>query len=121
MLPGDIKSQLLRADTTWTIATASVDYASFAPAIQSTDADLTKAFEENSFRYEISPRLVASYVDFQSADFISGVKLTDAEIRAYYDANPARMPGSPTITRDQPMTDPAATPLDVLDARIRSK
>ena len=100
VLPGDIKSQLVRADTTWTIATAAVDYASFAPAIKPTDADLVKSFEENSFRYEVPPRLVASYIDFPSANFISGVKLSDAEVRGYYDANPARFP--------KPAADPKA-------------
>ena len=77
-----------------------MDYASFAPAIKPTDAELAKSFEENSFRYEIPPHLVASYVDFPSVSFISGVKLSDAEVRAYYDANPARFP--------KPAADPKA-------------
>jgi len=92
VLPSDVKNQLARADTTWTLATATVDYTTFNPAITASDAELTKFFEESSFRYEIPPRIVATYADFPSADYLSQVSLTEAEVRAYYEANPARFP-----------------------------
>lgn len=92
VLPGDVKTQLARADTSWTVATAAADYDSFAPSIKPTDADLTKYFEENSFRYEIPPHVVASYIDFPSLNFLPNVSVTEAEVRAFYDANPARFP-----------------------------
>ena len=92
VLPGDVKTQLARSDTKWTITTATADYASYAPAIKPTDADLTKYFEENSFRYAIPPRVVASYLDFPTLGQLASVAATDAEIRAFYDANPARFP-----------------------------
>jgi peptidyl-prolyl cis-trans isomerase D len=95
VLPGDVKNQLARADTSWTLATATADYTSFAPAIKPTDADLAKFFDENSFRYEIPPRVTASYIEFSSLNFIAGVIVTDAEVRAFYDANPARFPKPP--------------------------
>ena len=60
VLSSDVKLQLSRADTSWTLATATADYASFTPALKATDADLAKYFDENSFRYEIPPRVVAS-------------------------------------------------------------
>lgn len=92
VLPGDVKTQLARTDTTWTLATASVDYASFSPAIKPTDADIAKFFEEDGARYQLPPRVVATYVDFSALNYISGVTVSEADVKAYYDANPARFP-----------------------------
>ncbi len=97
VLPRDVKTQLERADTTWTLATATVDYAAFKPAINATAAELTKFFEDNTFRYQIPPRVVVSDVDFPAIQFINEVKVTDAELRAFYDANPARFPKPPEV------------------------
>ena len=92
VLSSDVKLQLSRADTSWTLATATADYASFTPAIKATDAELAKFFEENAFRYEIPPLAVASYVEFSSLNFLKDLTVTDAEARAFYDANPSRFP-----------------------------
>ncbi len=92
VLPGDIKLQLGRADTSWTLATATADYASFTPAIKPTDAELAKFFAENSFRYDIPPRVVANYVEFSALNNLKDITVTDAEVKAYYDANPTRFP-----------------------------
>jgi peptidyl-prolyl cis-trans isomerase D len=107
VLPGDVKTQLARADTSWTLATASADYASFAPGIKPTDADLTKFFEENSFRYEIPPHVIASYIGFPSLNYLASVNVNDADIRAFYDANPSRFP-KPAVATDAKT--PAAAP-----------
>ncbi len=95
VLATDVKAQLSRADTSWVLATASVDYAGFSPEISQTDVELTKYFEENSFRYEIQPRVSASYVDFPANDYLAPGFLPDAEVQAYYDANPSRFPKAP--------------------------
>ncbi|MEO7415275.1 MAG: SurA N-terminal domain-containing protein [Opitutaceae bacterium] len=95
VLPTDVRQQLVRADTTWTLATATADYASFTPEVKPTEAELTKFFEDNGFRYEIPPRVVASYVGFPSSDQLNAVTVTEAEVRAYYDANPVRFPKAP--------------------------
>ena len=92
VLPGDIKRQLTRADTRWTLAVATVDYDSFKPAIAPTDAELTKYFEDNAFRYEIPPRFSGSYVEFPYVGYLGQVSVTDQEVKAFYDANPARFP-----------------------------
>jgi peptidyl-prolyl cis-trans isomerase D len=92
VLPGDVKDELLHQDTLWTIGVATVDYASFKPEIDPTDADLTKYYQANGFRYQIPPRVVAGYVDFPAASYLPGVTVTDAQVRSYYDANPARFP-----------------------------
>ncbi len=92
VLTGDVKTQLSRADTSWTLATATADYASYAPTIKPSDAELTKFFDENSFRYEIPPRIVASYAEFSALNLLKELTVTDVEVRAFYDANPTRFP-----------------------------
>jgi len=112
VLPGDVKNQLIRADSLWTIAAIDVDYTTFTPAITPTEAELTKYFEDNSFRYEISPKVSLGYLDFPAADFIAKVKVTDAEVRAYYDANPSRFPKPAAAKTATPplLSTPAAGP-----------
>ncbi len=113
VLPGDIKIQLGRADTSWTLGTATADYASFAPAIKPTDADLAKFYEENSFRYEIPPRVLASYAEFSSIDRIKDVTVTEADVKAFYDANPSRFPKHAEVKpadAKAPATPPKADP-----------
>lgn len=119
VLARDVKAQLERADTTWTISTATVDYAGFKPEIKPTDAELTKFFEDNAFRYEIPPRVVASYVSFPSAQFVPEVKVTDADVRAYYDMNPARFPKPPEVKPADAKTPPKPTTPDADFAAVR--
>lgn len=92
VLPAEVKMQVSRADTSWTLATATVDYASFKPEIKPSEADLTQFFEQSGGRYDIPPKVVVSYLDFPASDFTSQIKVTDADVRAYYDANPSRFP-----------------------------
>lgn len=92
VLPGDIKSQLIQTESKWSVAVASVDLASFNPKIDTSDASLSAFFTNNSARYETPPRVRVDYIDFPAFNYVSQVSLTDAEIRAYYDANPARFP-----------------------------
>ncbi len=109
VLPVDVKRQLERVDASWTLGVAKIDYASFNPSIPTNDAALTKFFEENSFRYEIPPRVVVSYADFAALPLLSSVQVTDEEVRAYYNANPARFPKpAPADPKAAPQTDPAA-------------
>src|SRR5205823_8065970 len=109
VLPADVKKQLLVADTTWTIATAATDFAAYKPEIKSTDAELTKFFEENVARYEIPPRVIASYVEFPAANYLPGITVTAEEVRAYYDQNPARFP-KPTEVKPAEAKAPPAPP-----------
>lgn len=92
VLPSEVREQLTRADATWSIAVASADYAAFSPDIKPSDAELLKFFEDNAFRYEFPPRVRLSYAEFPLSAYASQVTVNDAEIRAYYDANPTRFP-----------------------------
>ncbi len=109
VLPADVKLQLGRADTSWTLATATADYASFTPAIKATDAELAKYFDENAFRYEIPPRVAASYAEFSALNFLKDLTVTDAEVRAFYDANPSRFP-KPAEAKPADAKTPATPP-----------
>jgi peptidyl-prolyl cis-trans isomerase D len=92
VLPNDVKTFLARSDTTWTIGTATAELKDVKVDAKPTDAELTKFFEQSAFRYEIPPRWVVSYVPFSSSAYLPSIKLTDAEIRAFYDENPSRFP-----------------------------
>jgi peptidyl-prolyl cis-trans isomerase D len=92
VLPGDIKDLLQRADTAWTISTVTTDYAGYSPDTKPTDAEIAKFFTDNSFRYTVPPRVVVDCVRFPAEDFTAGIVPTEAELRAYYDANPSKFP-----------------------------
>jgi peptidyl-prolyl cis-trans isomerase D len=110
VLPADVKRELLRADTTWTIATATVDYASYAPSIAVPDAALEKYYHDNAAKYQIPQRILASTIDFPTAGYAGGVKVTDAEVRSFYDANPGRFPAPKDATEDKGAAKPGQAP-----------
>lgn len=100
VMASDVQQQLARADTSWTVSIATADYAKFAPAINATEAELSKFFEENAFRYEIPPQVRVRAVEFPAMNFVNQVKVDEAAVRAYYDANPARFPKPATPSAD---------------------
>lgn len=92
VLAADVRNQLVRTDTTWTLFTATADYAAFKPEIKPSEADLTQFFEQAGSRYDIPPHVVISHLDFSALEQLSKVTLTEAEVRAFFDANPSRFP-----------------------------
>jgi peptidyl-prolyl cis-trans isomerase D len=93
VLPSDVISVITKFDTSWTISTASVDYASFDPGISLTDADISKYFSDNIFRYTVAPRISVDCIEFPAAPYLAQIAPpTDAEVREFYDANPRRFP-----------------------------
>jgi len=95
VMEGDIKQQLIRADSTWSIQVASLDYAAFNPPINADEAALKKFYEENSFRYDVPARPRFSYVEFKGSDFAPPREPTEAEARAFYLANAESFPVPP--------------------------
>ena len=112
VLPYDVKQQLTRSDSTWTIQVATLDYATFNPSISTAEDVLKKFHEENAGRYEIPSRPRLSYVEFKTADFIPPVAPTEAELRAFYTQNPARFPVPPDADKKD------ATPTVGADATV---
>lgn len=114
VLPADIKTELAQADSTWTLGVATVDYDSYKPNIPVTEKVLTDFYKDNSFRYQIQPRVVVSYADFSAVPLVPTIQVTDAELRAAYYANPARFPKPPV---DPKAPKPAANkPEDAFEA-----
>ena len=108
-LPSDVKAQMQQAETTWTLGVASIDYASYQPEIPVNDVAITQFFDENSFRYEIPPRIVVNYVDFPATSLLPSITVSEDEIRAFYDSNPARFPKpAANAAADAAKSDPAA-------------
>jgi peptidyl-prolyl cis-trans isomerase D len=107
----EVRNQLERFESIWTLGIATVDYKTFAPAVTPSDADLAKYFSDNAARYEIQPQISLRYAEFPSYEFIDKVTATDAEIRAYYDANPARF----NKPADKPADGKAAAPAKPAD------
>jgi peptidyl-prolyl cis-trans isomerase D len=114
VLPGDVRTQLLRTDTKWTLATGTVDYAAFKPTITPADSELTQFFEQSGGRYDIPPQVSLAVLEFPALDYLTKVNVTEAEVRAFY-ASPSRFPQpadpakkdapAPSVT---PPADPAA-------------
>jgi peptidyl-prolyl cis-trans isomerase D len=92
VLPNDVKLQLVRSDSSWTVQVATLDYAGFAPVINASDEALKKFLEENSFRYDVPARPRFSYVEFKGTDYQPPVGPTEAEMRAFFSANTASFP-----------------------------
>ena len=108
VMPADVKELLVKADTTWTVSTATVDYSGFAPDISVSDIEMSKFFSDNIFRYTIAPRVSADCVQFPASMFMAGIAPTDAEVREYYDANPSLFPKPASAKAPAVKTDPAA-------------
>ncbi len=92
VLPGEVRTQLLRADSSWTIAVATADYATYKPEIPVAEEALKHYFESNAFRYVIPARIGVDYVEYRTDDFLGAVTLTPDEVRKYYDENSTRFP-----------------------------
>ena len=104
----DIQQQLIRADSRWSIQVATLDYAAFNPTVAVTDDVLKKFHDENSFRYEVPARPRLSYIEFKNADFLPPNGPTEAELRAFYNANMASFPVPPEADKKDPSLATAA-------------
>ncbi len=92
VMANDIRQQLTRADSSWTVQVATLDYAAFNPAFPVSEEILKKFHEDNSFRYDVPARPRLSYIEFKGADYLPPVPPTEAELRAFYNANLANFP-----------------------------
>ncbi len=91
LLPSEAIAQTQRNETTFDLATASLDFTSFEPDVEPTEDDLKEFFKENDTRYEIPERVEATYILFPSAQYeTSAGEATEAELREHFISNRAR-------------------------------
>ena len=114
----EVKAQLERFETTWTLGVATIDFKSFNPTITPSDADLAKFFADNAARYEIQPQVSVRLAEFSAVDFLDKVTASEEEIKAYYDANPARFT-KPEAKADDKQPAAPAKPADFNTVRLQ--
>lgn len=116
----EVQFQLERTDTVWTAEVARLDYSTYAPSIEPTDDELQTYFDENAFRYDSAPQVKVSYVEFPATRYLAQITLTEDEIRAHYEANPARFP-RPETTEDDASPEISATDPEVDFLAVRDQ
>ncbi len=113
ILPGDVSAALELNESSWTVALATVDYASFSPALNPSDADLQKYFSDHPVELPAQVRVDA--INFPTESYMDKVSVTEAEARKFYDGNRAAFP-KPEVASTPPLlakpTDPATAPDD---------
>jgi peptidyl-prolyl cis-trans isomerase D len=119
VLDNDVKLELQRAETQWTLATATIDYASYKPTLSPSESELNKFFKDNSFRYQIPVRIVADSIDFPASDYVSSVNVSDQEVRSYYDQNRERFP-APQTAKTAKVTANADTDFPLVKADVKA-
>ncbi len=92
VLPSDVRELLSLTDAKWSVAIASLDYATFDAKLNATDEALTKYFTENAFRYEVPPRAKLSVIEFKNAEFSASGPIPEGQLRTYYNTNIERFP-----------------------------
>lgn len=91
LLPAEALAQTQRNRTEFTLATAELKFADFAPEIAADEAALREYYETNKLRYEIPERIKASYVFFDAAQYAAQVPTaTETELREHFIANRAQ-------------------------------
>jgi peptidyl-prolyl cis-trans isomerase D len=119
VLPADVKEILTRGDTTWTVSTITTDYAGFDTGTTVSEAELTKFFADNSFRYTIAPRVEVDAVQFPALQYLPQTQATDQEVRSFYDSNPARFP-KPAAAKGVTVTSDPAKDFAAVQSQVKA-
>ena len=91
VIDDDASLQAQRYQTSLTLSTASIDYASFEPKIDAAQPELEAYYNQNASRYEIPERIQASYLNFKAETYLLQVgTLEEDALREHFIANRAR-------------------------------
>ena len=91
VIDDDARLQAQRYQTSLTLSTASIDYASFEPKIDAAQPELEAYYNQNASRYEIPERIQASYLNFKAETYLLQVgTLEEDALREHFIANRAR-------------------------------
>ncbi len=103
VLPSEARIQTQRNQTNYTLATASLPYSEFTPEATEDEAALKAYFEANKQNYEIPARIVASYLQFNTEDFVDAeATADDATLREHFIGNRARFVSEYEATQPEP-------------------
>ncbi|AWI08318.1 peptidylprolyl isomerase [Ereboglobus luteus] len=97
VMPREVRNIIRQNEATWTLISAGVDFKNALKPVDADESHIKGYFEANRQKYAIAPQVRVDYIEFPSSLFLSAVSVTEDEVRAYYDANPARFPKSMTI------------------------
>ncbi len=87
-LPSDVKRQVARQKTEWTLELASLQITDLDVEIEPEEDALETFFENNDFRYEVPPHKVISFATFEIDRFVDQVESPSEDaMRAYFEAN----------------------------------
>jgi len=104
LLPAEALAQTQRNRTEFTLATAELNYAEFAPEIAEEEAALREYYEANKLRYEIPERIKASYVFFDLATYeAQAPEATEAELREHFIINRAQFVADFEAAKPEPV------------------
>ncbi len=116
VLRTEVENALARADTRWSVSTATLDLASVEAPAQPTEEELRSWFDSHSGNYRIPERVKVNYVRFPASEFASRVALKDEDIVAYFEQNKSRYtPPPPPVAEGETPPPPAEATL--ADAR----
>ena len=112
VLPAEVQTQLGLSESSWTVDVAEWEYAAFDAGVAASDDALKKYYDENAFRYEVGARAKLSLVEFKLSDFTPAANPSEAEARAFYQANAANFPAPADDTSKDGKPAPAAPSAD---------
>lgn len=147
VLDAETKEMVARADTKWSVQSATLDLTKVQPGHEPTEEELRQWFEAttssrrqpvsmadgkttpagesfegegdaNRSRYSVPERTRVNYVQYDAAAFLGQVKLTDEQIVSFFEANKSRYrQPAPPPAEGQP----AAPPADPALADVRDQ
>jgi peptidyl-prolyl cis-trans isomerase D len=119
VLRNEVEQGLARADTRWSVATATLDVSTVPAPAAPDEAELKAWFDSNSARYRIPERAKVSFVRFSAERYADRVSPTDDEIVRYFEQNKARYtPPAPAVAEGETPPPPAEVTLGDVRERV---
>ncbi len=103
VLPAEARVQTQRNQTSYELATASLSFSEFTPESAPDEAALKAYFEANKQSYEIPARIVASYIQFDTENYVDAeAEIDEASLREHFVQNRTRFVSEYEATLPEP-------------------
>lgn len=110
VMSDDARLQAQRYQTSYTLATASLNYEAFQPEMAPELSDLQDFFNQNANRYQIPERIKASYLQFKTEAFLSEAdELDEDALREHFISDRANFVEAFEAANSSVQTEAAAT------------